>query len=99
MPKLDFDRLSAIRSVVSIPLVLHGASGVPDESVREAIRRGICKVNFATELRIAFSDGVKAYLARDPEVFDPKKYSKAGMENVVSVVKDKIGLCGSAGKA
>ena len=99
VPKLDFDRLSAIRSVVSIPLVLHGASGVPDESVREAIRRGICKVNFATELRIAFSDGVKAYLARDPEVFDPKKYSKAGMENVVSVVKDKIGLCGSAGKA
>ena len=57
VPKLDFDRLSAIRELVSIPLVLHGASGVPDEAVRESIRRGICKVNFATELRIAFSDG------------------------------------------
>ena len=62
IPKLDLDRLSEIREVVSIPLVLHGASGVPDDAVRESIRRGICKVNFATELRIAYSDGVKEYL-------------------------------------
>lgn len=55
-PKLDFERLAAIREVVSIPLVLHGASGVPDDAVRESIRLGICKVNFATELRIAYSD-------------------------------------------
>lgn len=97
-PKLDFDRLRAIRSRVSIPLVLHGASGVPDEAVRESIASGICKVNFATELRIAFSDGVKSYLAKDPNVFDPKKYSKVGRENVVQLVKQKIQLCGSAGK-
>lgn len=98
-PKLDFDRLSAIREVVSIPLVLHGASGVPDEAVRESISRGICKVNFATELRIAFSDGVKAYLQENPDTFDPKKYSKPGIANVVETVKAKIALCGSAGKA
>lgn len=49
-PKLEQERLSNIRQVVSVPLVLHGASGVPDEAVREAIRRGICKVNYATEL-------------------------------------------------
>lgn len=99
VPKLDFDRLSAIRELVSIPLVLHGASGVPDEAVRESIRRGICKVNFATELRIAFSNGVKQYLADDPDVFDPKKYSKVGRANVVALVKEKIALCGSAGQA
>lgn len=98
-PKLDFERLRAIRALLSIPLVLHGASGVPDEAVRESIRLGICKVNFATELRIAFSDGVKSYLAKDPKVFDPKKYSKVGRENVVAVVKEKIALCGSAGQA
>lgn len=98
-PKLDFDRLRAIRSRVSIPLVLHGASGVPDEAVREAIACGICKVNFATELRIAFSDGVKSYLEKDPGVFDPKKYCKVGRENVVQLVKEKIALCGSNGKA
>ncbi|MBF4395691.1 class II fructose-bisphosphate aldolase, partial [Vibrio anguillarum] len=44
-PKLDFDRLDKIRSVVDIPLVLHGASGVPDEMVRRCIDLGVCKVN------------------------------------------------------
>ena len=99
VPKLDFDRLSAIRELVSIPLVLHGASGVPDEAVRESIRRGICKVNFATELRIAFSDGVNKYLADDPDAFDPKKYCKVGRAGVVALVKEKIALCGSSGQA
>ena len=98
-PKLEFDLLRAIREVVSIPLVLHGASGVPDDAVRQAIELGICKVNFATELRIAYSDGVKSYLQKDPDVFDPKKYSKVGIANVVETVKAKIAVCGSAGQA
>lgn len=98
-PKLEFDLLRDIRKVVSIPLVLHGASGVPEDAVRQAIELGICKVNFATELRIAYSDGIKAYLQKDPDVFDPKKYSKAGTANVVETVKAKIAFCGSAGKA
>ncbi|MCR5301152.1 MAG: class II fructose-1,6-bisphosphate aldolase [Lachnospiraceae bacterium] len=98
-PKLDFERLSEIRKVVSIPLVLHGASGVPDEAVKDCIRRGISKVNFATELRIAFSNGIKDYLKEDPDVFDPKKYCAKGMANVTDLVKEKINVCGSAGKA
>ena len=98
-PKLDLERLSAIHEVVSIPLVLHGASGVPDDAVRESIKRGICKVNFATELRIAYSDGVKKYLAENPDGFDPKKYGAVGMENVTALVKEKICVCGSNGKA
>jgi len=98
-PKLDFDRLSEIRKVVSIPLVLHGASGVPDESVRECIKRGISKVNFATELRIAFSDGVKGYLKENPDAFDPKKYAQVGMDRVKELVERKIRVCGSENKA
>ncbi len=98
-PKLDFDRLSEIRKVVSIPLVLHGASGVPDESVKECIRRGISKVNFATELRIAYSDGIKAFLKENPDAFDPKKYDAVGMEHVTELVKNKIRVCGSENKA
>ncbi len=98
-PKLDVERLSEIRKRVSIPLVLHGASGVPDEAVKECIRRGISKVNFATELRIAFSDGIKAYLEKDPGAFDPKKYCGVGMEHVTELVKKKILVCGSDGKA
>lgn len=99
IPKLDVERLSEIRKVVSIPLVLHGASGVPDDAVRDCISRGICKVNFATELRIAFSNGIKDFLKDNPEAFDPKKYCAVGMEYVTKLVKEKITVCGSKDKA
>ncbi|MGI5893295.1 MAG: class II fructose-1,6-bisphosphate aldolase [Candidatus Merdivicinus sp.] len=98
-PKLDVERLKEIRKVVSVPLVLHGASGLSDESVRECIREGICKVNFATELRIAYSDGVKEVLAEKPDTFDPKAYGKAGREKVKDLVKNRMAVCGCAGKA
>ena len=77
-PKLDLDRLSEVRAKVDIPLVLHGTSGVPENQVRECIRRGICKVNYATDLRIAFTAGVKKAIAEQPDAFDPKKYLSAG---------------------
>lgn len=98
-PKLDVERLSEIRKRVAVPLVLHGASGVPEETVKECIRRGISKVNFATELRIAYSNGVKKFLKEHPEAFDPKKYGAVGMEYVTEAVKDKIRMCGSENKA
>ena len=95
-PKLDLDRLQAIREVVSIPLVLHGTSGVPDDTVRECVRRGICKVNYATDLRIAFSRGVKQVLREHPDTIDPKKYNAAGKEEVKKYVISKMIVCGSA---
>ncbi|PHV72134.1 fructose-1,6-bisphosphate aldolase, class II [Sporanaerobium hydrogeniformans] len=97
-PKLDIDRLSEIRKVINIPLVLHGASGLSDEDVIECIKRGICKVNFATELRVAFSEGVKSVLAKNPETFDPKAYLKVGRSNVKELVKNRIKVCGCQGK-
>lgn len=98
-PKLDLDRLSEIRKVVNIPLVLHGASGVPDETVMQCVKRGISKVNFATELRVAYSNGIKDYLKENPDAFDPKKYDAVGMEYVTELVKNKIKICGSENKA
>ena len=98
-PKIDLDRLSEIKKVVSIPLVLHGGSGIPDEIIKESIRRGISKVNYATELRIAYSNGVKKVLKEDPEVIDPKKYGVAGRQSVKEFVKEKIAVCGSIDKA
>ena len=98
-PKLDVERLSEIREVVSITLVLHGTSGVPDEAVKECIRRGICKVNYATDLRIAFSNGVKEYLTANPDAFDPKKYNAVGREKVKEYVMSKMLVCGSNGRA
>ena len=98
-PKLDLERLSAVRARVDIPLVLHGTSGVPEDQVRECIRRGICKVNYATDLRIAFTAGVKKAIAEQPEAFDPKKYLAEGRRAVQARVRELIRLLGSNGKA
>lgn len=94
IPKLDIDRLIEIRKVVDIPLVLHGASGLLDRDLERCIEEGICKINFATELRVAFSNGVKSVLRSEPEVHDPKVYLKAAKENVKQLVKNRITVCG-----
>lgn len=98
-PVLDKERVSEIRKVVSIPLVLHGASGLNDEEVRECVRRGICKVNFATELRAAYTDAGKKLIAEKPETFDPKKLGIVGMEAVKQLVMERMKVCGCDGKA
>lgn len=92
-PKLEFERLAEIRNNVSVPLVLHGSSGVPDEDVMKAISLGICKVNYATELRVAYSDAVKACISQDPSVYDPKKYGAMGREAVTALVRHRIRIC------
>lgn len=94
-PKLDFDRLTEIRSRVEIPLVLHGASDVPDELVQKAISLGICKVNVATDLKIPFSNAVKKFFRENPEANDPRKYMTPGKEAMRSIVQHKIEVCGS----
>lgn len=98
-PKLDVERLSEIREVVSIPLVLHGTSGVPDDTVKECIRRGICKVNYATDLRMAFTRGIQKAFEENPGTFDPKIYGNSGREEVKKCVIGRILVCGSDGKA
>ena len=98
-PVLDVDRLSEIRKTVSIPLVLHGASGLTSEQVTECVKRGICKVNFATELRKAYTDAEKALYAEQPDTFDPKKFGKAGMAAVTELVEGRMKVCGCDGKA
>jgi len=92
-PKLDLDRLAEIRAVVDIPLVLHGASGIGADVLAECVRRGISKINFATELRVAYSDGVKACLAADGKVFDPKKYGAMGRDSVRETVTRLCKIC------
>ena len=98
-PKLDFPRLSAIRKAVPVPLVLHGASGVPAEGVQEAVKRGICKINIATELKIPMAEAVKECFRRNPGEIDPRNYMGAAKEAVKKVVREKIRLCGSSGLA
>jgi tagatose 1,6-diphosphate aldolase GatY/KbaY len=97
-PKIDFKRLAEIREIVAIPLVLHGASDVPDEFVRRAIELGVCKVNVATELKIAFAAAVKKWFADNPQGNDPRYYMRVGMDAMKDVVRSKITVCGSADK-
>jgi tagatose 1,6-diphosphate aldolase GatY/KbaY len=97
-PKLDIERLAAIQSEVTIPLVLHGASGLSDELVHETIKRGICKVNIATELKMAFVKGLRSYLQEHPDANDPRNYFQDAVAEMKKVTADKIKMCGSVNR-
>ena len=98
-PHIEQGVLKEIRSRLEIPLVLHGTSGVPDDQVAEAIRNGICKVNYATELRQAYTKGFMGYMAQNPGCFDPKKPAKPGMQEIYDVVASHMDNLGSTGRA
>ncbi|MEA3272577.1 MAG: class II fructose-1,6-bisphosphate aldolase [Patescibacteria group bacterium] len=119
MAKLDMKRLQEIKKNVKIPLVLHGASGVPQElvnlikkcggdvgnakgnsptEIRKAIKQGICKINIDTDLRLAFTAGVRCKLQKDKKVIDPRKILGEAKELIEKVAEDKIKLCGSQNK-
>ncbi len=98
-PHIEQGVLKEIRGRLDIPLVLHGTSGVPDDQVAEAIANGICKVNYATELRQAYMRGFMGYMAESPEAFDPKKPAKPGMDEIVAVVASHMDNLGSSHKA
>jgi fructose-bisphosphate aldolase class II len=98
-PKIDFERLQAISSKVNTPLVLHGASGLADDVIQKAIGYGIVKINIDTDLRIAFSEAVRKVVKEHPDEIDPRNIMGPAKEAVKKVVKAKMHLFGSVGKA
>lgn len=96
-PRLDFERLNAIRKVVSVPLVLHGASGLPEAMVRRAIELGVCKFNVNTEVRAAFVGALRqgSGAPKPPDLLEMMQGAVVAMQLVVSA---KLHLFGSAGK-
>lgn len=98
-PVLNVELVGTLREKLRVPMVMHGASGLTDEAIRACIAKGICKVNFATELRMAYTKAVRQILQEKPDVFDPKVYGKAGRIAVGDVVENRIRVCGSAGRA
>jgi len=90
-PKLDFDRLAAIRKITDVKLVLHGSSGVPDESIRKAIELGICKVNLATEIKDTFMKNLKTTLNETNEI-DLRKVFPVAISSVSELIKYKLQL-------
>ncbi len=96
-PELDFDRLSAIAKKVSIPLVLHGTSGLPDDLVARAIKSGVCKFNVNTEIRTAYINQMKKTLATaKPELTD---IMHQGIQTMQEKVGSQIHRFGSANTA
>ena len=79
---LDFDLIRAISEMVSIPLVLHGSSGVSEVDLQRAVRSGMSKINIATHLNHVFTDEVRRVLAADANLVDPRKYVKSARSKV-----------------
>lgn len=96
---LDLDRLDRIRRVVAVPLVLHGSSGVPDETLAEAVSRGITKVNLATQLNSAYTAAIRECLDQDRAVVDPRIYGATGRTAMTELVRHRCRLVGSSGHA
>lgn len=98
-PELDFDRLRIIRSKVDTLLVLHGASGIPDDMIREACEIGVDKINIDTEIRDAFRQAVAKFVDENPDEIDPRKILTPARDAMREVVARKIRLFGGSGKA
>ena len=90
-PRLDLERLSRIREVTNAALVLHGGSGVPHATLQDAISRGICKVNLATEIKNIFMKTLKAKLENESEI-DLRKVFPDAIDAVTSLVTDKLNV-------
>jgi fructose-bisphosphate aldolase class II len=99
VPKLDIPRLREISRLIQIPVVLHGGSGIPDDQIRQAVENGAAKINVDTELRSAYTDGVRDAVQQFGDKHDVYPYARMGADRVKQVVIEKIRLFGSNGKA
>lgn len=98
-PELKFERLSEIKQAVKKPIVLHGGSGVPDDQVKEAVKRGVAKINVDTELRQGFIAGVQSHWDKQRDDVILADVMNTGIASMKEVVQHKIRLFGSNGKA
>lgn len=98
-PKLGFKEMDEIAGLVGIPLVLHGGSGIPDFQIKKAIECGTCKINVNTECQMAFTKIVREVVAKDAEVYDPRKVIGPGKQGIKDIVKEKCEIFGCINKA
>jgi fructose-bisphosphate aldolase class II len=97
--RIRYDIIEAVASQIPVPIVLHGGSGVPDDMIRESIRHGVGKINVNTENQIACTAAVREVLAKDANVYDPRKYLTPARSAMKDVVREKIRLFGSSNQA
>jgi tagatose 1,6-diphosphate aldolase GatY/KbaY len=98
-PVLDMERLSEIQRLVKVPLVLHGASGLPVNTIRQAIELGVCKFNVNTEVREAYLNTLAETGAKKRDLLDVMKQATSAMQEVVCNKLQEFGSCGRSGLA
>ncbi|MFE6077635.1 ketose-bisphosphate aldolase [Paenibacillus sp. NPDC057886] len=96
---IKIDRLKQIHEKVKIPLVLHGGSDNPDEEIREAVKHGIAKINLSTDMKRAFYNQLRATLDANPNAYEPDQLMPEATKAATELVKKKMDLFGSTGKA
>ena len=101
---LNFDVLAEIQKLTgTMPLVLHGGTGIPADMIKEAISLGVSKINVNTECRLSFADATRKYIEAGKDLegkgFDPRKLLAPGFEAIKATVKEKMELFGSIDKA
>lgn len=101
---LNFEALEAIHKATNnIPLVLHGGTGIPDDMIKKAISLGVSKINVNTECQIVFAEATRKYIEAGKDLegkgFDPRKLLAPGTQSIKDIVKEKMTLFGSVGKA
>ena len=101
---LSFETLAAVSDKVgSMPLVLHGGTGIPEDMIKKAISLGVAKINVNTECQLAFAAATRKYIEEGKDLqgkgFDPRKLLAPGAEAIKATVKEKMELFGSVGKA
>lgn len=98
-PKIDFDRIEKIARQVDVPLVLHGGSGIPEHQLKKCVSLGMAKINVGTEMKYTYVNTIKSYIEGHPNVSDARKFMVEAKQALKRLVKEKIELVGSAGRA
>ena len=98
-PNLGFKEMEEIAKLTGKPLVLHGGTGIPTHDIQKAISLGTAKINVNTENQIASAKTVREVLAKNADLYDPRKYLGPARETIKDTVKGKMKEFGSVGKA
>ena len=101
---LNFDVLAKIQELTgTMPLVLHGGTGIPEDMIKKAISLGVSKINVNTECQLSFAAATRKYIEEGKDLqgkgFDPRKLLAPGFEAIKATVKEKMELFGSVNKA
>lgn len=96
---VDLPRLKAIKQKVKIPLVLHGASGVPDSQLKKAIKENVAIFNIDTDLRVAFNEALRKNIKDNPQIYDPRKLLAPATLALQKMAESKLKILNTNGKA